>query len=177
MSKPERMIVGLGNPGAEYAGTRHNAGWMVVERLAKTGFGEWQDSAKFHGQVARSDDGRILLLKPHTYMNDSGRASQAAASYYDIAPTDIIVVTDDADLPFGKLRYRDQGSSAGQKGLGDIMQLLGTNEVPRLRFGIGRPDDRRFPLIDYVLAPFSADEQEQLSELLDQAVEELRKNL
>ncbi len=178
-----KLIVGLGNPGREYAGTRHNIGFDVIDSLAqKLGWasrpGEFDRLArgKFDGlmldgsiHVASGPDGggdeKLLLLKPATYMNLSGRSVQAAVAFYNLTPADVMIVLDDVALPCGRLRMRKEGSSGGHNGLKDIEQALGTAQYPRLRIGIDPPPPR-VPQKDYVLGRFS-DEQRKM---LDPAV-------
>ena len=153
------LVVGLGNPGREYAGNRHNVGFMVVDELARRHGGSWR--GKFGGQVAdvRIDGHRVALLKPETYMNDSGRSVQAAARFYKLEPDAVLVVHDESDLEPGRLQARRGGGLAGHNGLRSVSQSLGSSDFLRLRVGVGRPGrgDRR-PLADYVLANFEPDE-------------------
>jgi PTH1 family peptidyl-tRNA hydrolase len=165
------LLVGLGNPGREYAGTRHNIGFQVIDRLAnRLGLtfaeGEFDRLAKtkFDGlamdgtlQTSTGGSEKVLLLKPLTYMNLSGRSVQAAMAFYQLSPKEILVVLDDLALPCGKIRLRANGSSGGHNGLKDIERALGTSEYPRLRLGIDPPPNR-VPGRDYVLGKFS-DEQ------------------
>ena len=154
-SSLDLLVVGLGNPGREYARNRHNVGHMVVEELARRHDGSWR--GKFNGRLAdvRIDDHRVGLLAPDTYMNDSGRSVKAAAGFYKLEPDAILVVHDDSDLETGRLQARMGGGLAGHNGLRSIVQHLGTQEFLRLRVGVGRPGrgDRR-KLADYVLADF-----------------------
>ncbi len=149
------LVAGLGNPGREYADTRHNAGWMVVEELARRHAGSWR--SKFSGQLAevRLDGLRVALLKPETYMNESGRSIAAAARFFKAPVETVLVVHDDVDLEEGRLQARLGGGLAGHNGLRSIAQALGSAEFLRLRIGVGRPGrgDRR-SLADYVLSPF-----------------------
>jgi peptidyl-tRNA hydrolase, PTH1 family len=158
-SSLDLLVVGLGNPGREYAGNRHNVGHMVVDELARRHGGSWR--SKFSGQIAdvRIDGHRVALLKPETYMNDSGRSVQAAARFYKLEPDAILVVHDESDLESGRLQARKGGGLAGHNGLRSVAQSLGTPEFLRLRVGVGRPGrgDRR-PLADYVLSDFEPDE-------------------
>ena len=163
-----RLIVGLGNPGRDYVGTRHNIGFEVIDRLAgRLGLtfsaGEFDRVAKskFDGlamdgvlQTPAGSSEKILLLKPMTFMNLSGRSVQAAMAFYQLSPKDILVVLDDLALPCGKIRLRANGSSGGHNGLKDIERALGTNDYPRLRLGIDAPPSR-VPGRDYVLGKFS----------------------
>jgi PTH1 family peptidyl-tRNA hydrolase len=158
-SSLDLLVVGLGNPGREYARNRHNAGFMVVDELARRAGGSWR--AKFSGRLAevRIDGHRVALLKPETFMNDSGRSVQAASAFFKLAPDAILVVHDEGDLPLGRLQVRRGGGLAGHNGLRSIAQRLGTPEFLRLRVGVGRPGrgDRR-GLSDYVLSDFESDE-------------------
>ena len=153
------LVVGLGNPGREYAGNRHNVGWLVVDELARRHGASWR--AKFDGRLAevRIDGHKVALLKPETYMNDSGRSVQAAARFFKAEPDTILVVHDESDLEPGRLQARLGGGLAGHNGLRSIATHLGTPEFLRLRVGVGRPGrgDPR-PLADYVLADFEPHE-------------------
>jgi PTH1 family peptidyl-tRNA hydrolase len=173
-----KLIVGLGNPGREYAGTRHNIGFEVIDRLAER-FG-WSSAGDFD-RVARGKfeslaaDGsvslpggsqKVLLLKPLTFMNVSGRAVQAAVAFYQLATDEVMIVLDDLALASGRIRLRADGSSGGHNGLKDIERALGTNTYPRLRVRID-PPPQRVPGRDYVLGRFS----DQQRTLIDKAVE------
>jgi peptidyl-tRNA hydrolase, PTH1 family len=154
-SSLDLLVAGLGNPGREYAENRHNVGWMVADELARRHGGSWR--RKFNGQLAevRVDGHRIALLKPETYMNESGRAVQAAAAFFKVDPDAILVVHDEGDFDLGRLQARRGGGLAGHNGLRSIAERLGTQEFLRLRIGVGRPGrgDPR-PLADYVLSDF-----------------------
>lgn len=165
------LIVGLGNPGAKYENTRHNVGFRVAERLARK-HGLSFDKTEHHAQTASGSilGKRVLLAKPMTYMNESGNAVQPIASFYKIEPDHILVVGDDIDIPLGTLRLRKSGSSGGQNGLKHILQRLGTQEIARARFGVGRPPGRMNPA-DYVLAPFKGDEAILAEEITDRAAQ------
>ena len=166
-----RLLVGLGNPGKEYVGTRHNIGYAVVEEFArKNGFtSDFKRDAKtkFDGLVVDGSVGaeRVLVLEPTTYMNLSGRSVQSAMAFYQLAPADVLIVLDDLALPCGKIRLRPGGSSGGHNGLRDIEQSLSTSDYPRLRIGID-PAPPRQPGRDYVLGKFS----EEQRKLLDPAI-------
>ena len=153
------LVVGLGNPGREYERTRHNVGWLVVDELARRHDGSFR--SKFSGSLAetRVDDLRVALLKPETYMNDSGRSLSAAARYFKVDPGSVLVVHDDVDLEPGRLQARLGGGLAGHNGLRSISPALGSQDFLRLRIGVGRPGrgDRR-SVADYVLARFGAEE-------------------
>jgi len=153
------LIAGLGNPGREHAGDRHNVGWMVIEELARRHDGSFR--SKFSGRLAESrmGDARVALLEPETYMNDSGRSISAAARFFKVAPENVLVIHDDVDLDVGRLQARAGGGLAGHNGLRSIAQILGTPDFLRLRVGVGRPGrgDPR-PVADYVLSPFTAED-------------------
>ena len=169
------LVVGLGNPGREYARNRHNVGYMVVDELARRHGGQWR--GKFNGQLAdiRVDSHKVALLKPETYMNDSGRSVRAAASFYKVDPDAILVVHDEGDFDLGRLQARAGGGLAGHNGLRSIAQHLGSPEFLRLRIGVGRPGrgDQR-SLADFVLANFEPqDDAEALVARAADAVEAL----
>ena len=174
-SSLDLLVVGLGNPGREYAGNRHNVGWMVVDELARRHGASWR--GKFSGQLAelRIDDHRVALLKPETYMNESGRSVQAAASFFKVEPDALLVVHDESDLEPGRLQARLGGGLAGHNGLRSIAKQLGTPDFLRLRVGVGRPGrgDPR-PLADYVLSNFEpAEDAEAIVARAADAVETL----
>jgi len=153
------LIVGLGNPGAEYARTRHNAGFLVLALLAGRWRADWNYDKKFNARLARGERGgnRALLCEPQTYMNSSGEAVGALAAFYRIVPARLLVIVDDADLPLGEIRLRPGGGSGGHHGLESIEQHLGTKQFARLRIGIGRAEGAR-EITNYVLGRFSAAE-------------------
>jgi len=162
------IIAGLGNPGSRYADTRHNVGFKVVERLAerlhlgfRAGKGEY---------LLASGAANILLLKPLTYMNNSGFAVRQATDYFDIAVSRVLIVFDDYQLPFGALRLRPSGSDGGHNGMASVIQHLGTPEVSRLRLGISAEFEKG-EMADYVLSTFSKEEQKRLPEIYDRAAE------
>jgi PTH1 family peptidyl-tRNA hydrolase len=154
------LIAGLGNPGREYAGHRHNVGWMIVDELARR-HGEPTFRAKFNGRIAdaRIEGRRVALLKPETYMNESGRSIASATRFYKVPPESLLIAHDDVDLETGRLQARLGGGLAGHNGLRSIAQALGTPEFLRLRVGVGRPGrgDPR-DVAAYVLSPFEADD-------------------
>jgi PTH1 family peptidyl-tRNA hydrolase len=158
-SSLDLLVVGLGNPGREYARNRHNAGWMIVDELARRHGGSWR--SKFSGQLAevRIDGHRVGLLKPETYMNESGRSVKAAAQFFKVEPDAVLVVHDEGDFDLGRLQARLGGGLAGHNGLRSIAQHLKTPDFMRLRVGVGRPErgDPR-PLADYVLSDFEPHE-------------------
>ncbi|HEY2354242.1 MAG TPA: aminoacyl-tRNA hydrolase [Gaiellaceae bacterium] len=167
------LVVGLGNPGREYARNRHNVGWMVVDELARRHQGSWK--SKFSGQMAeiRVGDEKVVLLKPETYMNDSGRSVQSAAAFFKIEPEHVFVVHDEGDFDLGRLETKFSGGLAGHNGLRSIAEQLATKDFVRLRVGVGRPErgDPR-PLADWVLANFEPHEHvEDIVERAADAVE------
>jgi PTH1 family peptidyl-tRNA hydrolase len=167
-----KLVVGLGNPGSKYQGTRHNVGFEVVDRLARSG-SPASFSAKFEGRLAEIeiDYRRVLLLKPETFMNLSGRSVGQVVRFYKLSLDDVLVVCDDLSLPLGKLRIRTGGSDGGQKGLRDITAHLGTDQFPRLRIGIGDQDD--VDAADFVLSQFRSAERKVIEDafiLASQAV-------
>ena len=150
-----RLVVGLGNPGAEYNRTRHNVGFEIVDRLAAEWGLAWQHSKSWHALWAKNE--KAILVKPASYMNRSGEPLQAVAQFYKIEPPEMLVVLDDMALPLGRLRLRPDGGTAGHNGLESIIVQFGTEEIPRLRIGIGAApvDDAT----DYVLARFFEEER------------------
>jgi PTH1 family peptidyl-tRNA hydrolase len=165
-----KLVVGLGNPGSQYAGTRHNIGWLVMDRLAEragwTGKGRQRDSSNVAMGRFRGLD--LTLVKPLTFMNDSGVAVRKVLAREHAPLTDVLVVADDFALPFGKLRFREGGGAGGHNGLRSIIEELGTEKFGRLRVGIGEPDQSA---VDHVLTRFAPDEQQRLDELLDAAAD------
>ncbi|WP_406677466.1 aminoacyl-tRNA hydrolase [Moorella sp. ACPs] len=171
---PVQMVVGLGNPGPSYEATRHNAGFMVLDLLADE-LGIDFNSSQHQALIGRGMVGerRVLLVKPQTYMNNSGRAVAPLARWYDIAPADMIIVHDDLDLAPGRMRIRPAGSSGGHRGLQSIITALGTTAVPRLKIGIGRPQEGQ-NVVDYVLQPFSEGDWALVGPVLQKAAQALR---
>jgi peptidyl-tRNA hydrolase, PTH1 family len=168
-----KLIVGLGNPGREYRETRHNVGFMVIDELARRhqltlSMGPSQVPETFVAKKFGADP--LLVAKPLTFMNRSGDAVAALARYYDIAPGDLLVVLDEAALPFGRLRARARGSAGGHNGLKSIIERLGTQEFPRLRLGVGRGDARR-DLADHVLSKFEPPERAGLETFITRAAD------
>lgn len=164
------LIIGLGNPGARYENTRHNIGFRAVERFAARhglSFGKIEHKAQTASGTSLGQ--RVLLAKPQTFMNVSGDSVQPLASFYKVPPERMIVVADDLDLPLGTVRLRKSGSSGGQNGLKSILQRLGTQDIPRVRLGIGRPPGRMDPA-DYVLSAWKGDEAIIAVEMQDRAV-------
>ena len=168
--KPIRLVAGLGNPGPEYAATRHNIGFMVVDQFA-TQFGStWERSTKWDALSANC--GAVLLVKPMSFMNRSGYPLLAIAQFYKIAPREILVVLDDLALPLGRLRLRIRGGPGGHNGLESIIVQFGTEEIPRLRIGIGEAPPEGS--VDYVLSRFFEEEKPIVRSTIDRAVETLK---
>jgi PTH1 family peptidyl-tRNA hydrolase len=162
------LIAGLGNPGSRYADTRHNVGFKVIERLAerlnlsfRSGRGDY---------LVAASTANVLLVKPLTYMNNSGLAVRHAADYFDVALPRLLIVFDDFQLPVGKLRLRPNGSDGGHNGMASVIQYLGSQEVPRLRLGI-RAEFHKGEMADFVLSTFSKEEQKLLPEIYDRAAD------
>jgi peptidyl-tRNA hydrolase, PTH1 family len=169
------LVVGLGNPGREYANNRHNVGWMILDELARRHGGSWK--SKFSGQLAevRIDGHKVALLKPETYMNASGGPVSAAARFFKVEPESVLVVHDEGDFDLGRLQARKGGGLGGHNGLRSIAQHLKTQDFLRLRVGVGRPErgDPR-PLADYVLSDFEpSDDAEAIVARAADAVETL----
>lgn len=167
------LIVGLGNPGAEYANTRHNAGFMAVDRLAAQANGEWKSCRYGDMAVIRVKNCQLLLLKPSTFMNLSGQAVLYWINKEKLPLENLLVVVDDLALPFGTLRLRTSGSDAGHNGLKDIASRLGTTKYARLRIGVGN-DFSKGGQIDFVLGQFPPEEKEKLPEILNRADDAIR---
>jgi PTH1 family peptidyl-tRNA hydrolase len=168
----ELLVVGLGNPGREYAGNRHNVGWMVVEELARRHGASWK--SKFSGQLAelRLDGHRVALLKPETFMNESGRSVGAAARFYKLEPDAVLVVHDEMDLEPGRLQARSGGGLAGHNGLKSLRQGLGSPDFRRIRVGVGRPDTTDPEIVSaHVLGKFS-ESVDDVRELIERAAAE-----
>ena len=176
-----KLVIGLGNPGRDYVGTRHNIGFEVIDHLAvklgwigsptefdRAGRGKFDGLALDGSMSLLGSSEKLLLLKPMTYMNLSGQSVQAAMAFYQLTPADLLVVLDDVALPCGRLRLRASGSSGGHNGLKDIQRALGTNDYPRLRVGIDPPPPR-VPQKDYVLGRFTDAQRKQLDPAVNRA--------
>ena len=172
-----RLVVGLGNPGTEYRGHRHNVGFQVVDRLAGA-LGMALGQSKFQSRFGQGDVGktRLLLLEPETFMNASGEAVSAAARFYKVAPEDLLVIHDELDLSFGRLQLKRGGGTGGHNGLESIVEQLGTPDFARLRFGIGKPQgpNAKERVVGYVLHDFSSEEKAALEPLLERSVDMAR---
>ncbi len=169
------VVVGLGNPGAEYAHTRHNVGFWVLDKLSD----EWHipvKKLKFRSQygLGPADGLRVLLLKPQTYMNLSGEALRDCLQFYKVPVSQVIVVYDDAALPLGKLRIRGQGSDGGHNGLKSILTQCRSDAFPRIKVGIGAPNHPDFDLADWVLGPFSREEAPVIGDAITRACAAVR---
>ena len=169
-----KLIVGLGNPGDKYQGTRHNVGFDVIDALAR------QEGLKLTDQKFRVDytiwrvgDEKVLLVKPYTFMNLSGEAVLPLMSYYNISPDELVVVYDDLDLEPGKLRLRQSGSAGGHNGVKSIIEMLGTQDFKRVKIGIGRPQYGR-KVVDHVLQRFDTDDRALIEQKIDQTTDLLR---
>ena len=168
------LIVGLGNPGAGYAQTRHNAGFLLVERLAQRWKWDWAEERKFKARVAKGQQAgkRVLICQPQTFMNLSGETVGAVAGFYQVTPDRVLVAVDDADLPLGEIRLRASGSSGGHHGLESIEQHLASRTFPRLRIGIGRREGAR-EITDFVLGRFEEAESVSMGKVLDRASDQV----
>ncbi|MBR6888740.1 MAG: aminoacyl-tRNA hydrolase [Selenomonadaceae bacterium] len=165
-----KIFVGLGNPTPEYAATKHNVGFMLADKLAaKISATDWRE--KFNALVAESflDGEKILIVKPQTFMNLSGEAVAPIVNFYKINAADLIVAHDDMDLPLGMIRLRPKGSSGGHRGVESIIQLLGTQNFPRVRIGVGRPPEN-WTVNHHVLSPFTQEDADKISAALDELV-------
>lgn len=165
-TSPFRIIVGLGNPGREYADTRHNVGFMILDRIAASAGASFRADKKWQARVAVTGD--VWLCKPQTYMNLSGESVTALAHFYKIEPSQVLVVLDDMALPLGRLRLRESGSAGGHNGLQSVLEHLGTQAIPRLRVGIGAAAGEA---TGHVLGKFALAERPLLDEALSRATE------
>ncbi|MGA0364336.1 MAG: aminoacyl-tRNA hydrolase [Vulcanococcus sp.] len=173
---PLSLVVGLGNPGEKYAGTRHNVGFMALEQLAKRQNSSFKQQSKLHALAAEVGQGaeRLRLLMPQTYMNDSGRSIRAALDWFGFEPNQMLILVDDMDLPLGRLRLRLSGGAGGHNGLRSTIAHLGGQEFPRLRIGIGAPAlnpvERKQCTVGHVLGRFAVAEQPVLEEVIDEVL-------
>jgi PTH1 family peptidyl-tRNA hydrolase len=169
------LIVGLGNPGRDYARTRHNAGFMVLDRLAESWKASWSVEKKFASRVAKAErnGNKLILGQPETFMNASGQAVGALVNFHKVPVSQVLVVVDDADLSLGEIRLRPGGRSGGHHGLESIEQHLGTTEYARQRIGIGRNDAVARQITSYVLSEFRPDEQKILEKVLQKACKQI----
>ena len=160
-----RLVVGLGNPGRKYSKTKHNIGFMCLDKFAQDNLVKFKKENKFRGESLK--EGNLVLLKPHTFMNLSGESIRLVTDYYNIDVTDVLIIYDDLALPLGKLRLREKGSPGGHNGIKSIMQFLNTNEFMRFRVGIGRPVPGQ-ETADYVLEKFTKTELEIINDILEE---------
>lgn len=169
------LIAGLGNPGADYERTRHNAGFLAVEAMARVWQAVWREESRFESLLARAMRGAeaVWLARPLTYMNVSGQAVGALVRYYRVLPARVLVVVDDADLPLGSLRLRPGGSSGGHRGLASVEAHLGTRDYARLRLGIGRAEPAQREIAGYVLGRFTAAEWDVMERVVPQSVAQM----
>jgi PTH1 family peptidyl-tRNA hydrolase len=166
-----KLVVGLGNPGAKYDGTRHNVGFAAVDVLAARHGAQWESAPRgIESLIARWRAEDVVLAKPLTFMNLSGTAVQALQQFYKIDAADTLVIVDEAQLETGRLRIRPEGSSGGHNGLKSVIASLGSEQIPRLRIGVGRGDGRR-DLADHVLARFEPDEREMIASAIAEAAD------
>jgi PTH1 family peptidyl-tRNA hydrolase len=165
-----RLVAGLGNPGPEYVATRHNIGFMVLDQFAAQFGSTWERSTKWDALSTKC--GPVLLIKPMSFMNRSGYPLLAVAQYYKMEPQEMLVVLDDFSLPLGRLRLRARGGSGGHNGLESIIMQFGTEEIPRLRIGIGEAP--REGSVDYVLSRFFDEEKPLVRSIIDRAVEAVK---
>ena len=178
--RPIRLLVGLGNPGDNYVGTRHNAGFMVVDAFMDAAhtfkLNAWQPElgCLYRGQVGGRE---LYVLKPMSFMNSSGNVVGETVRQLGLSPLELLVVSDDLDMELGRLRLRMKGSSGGHKGIGSIAEILNTTDFPRLRMGIGRPRSPEESIIDYVLSPWTSDDHTMLKSTIEAAVDLLVKSV
>ena len=172
-----KLIIGLGNPGKKYEGTRHNVGFDIIDELAKNlECEDWKASEKFFAEISESSNEKeqILLVKPSTYMNHSGKSVSALVNFYKLDPAnDILICYDDKDMLFGKLRERREGSSGGHNGIKSITDCIGTDAFHRLKFGVGH-EDQNIPTDAFVLQKFTKEEMAELPQLINEAVEKIK---
>lgn len=175
MNQESKLIVGLGNPGKEYELTRHNIGFLILDKLAGRKSAEWKLSAKYRCQLAtfREYGSEIGLCKPQTFMNRSGESVGPLAGFYKIPLESVLVIADDVELPFGTLRMRGKGSPGGHNGLKSIEQRLGSDQYPRLKVGVGRNDHPAKSLANHVLGKFSPSESELLDHVIERATDQI----
>lgn len=165
------LLIGLGNPGREYKDTRHNFGFMLIDRIAvRLNARGMKVQSKAIVMTSTYEERKLILAKPQTFMNLSGQSVQGLAHFYKIPLENLMILSDDLDLPFGTIRIRASGGPGGQRGLSSILEKLGTNDIPRMRLGIGRPPGRMDPA-NYVLQNFSRDDMQSISEILDRGAD------
>lgn len=169
-----KLIIGLGNPGKQYQNSRHNLGFRIIDVLRQDlEFEDWQSAKKFHSSISRGvfADKKIILAKPETFMNDSGKTARLLADYYQIKPEQILVIHDEADLPFGEIRCQTSRGPAGHRGVESIINHLKTNDFCRLRIGISPKGGTDQSLEDFVLEKFTLQEEELIPEIIKRTLE------
>jgi peptidyl-tRNA hydrolase, PTH1 family len=169
-----KLIVGLGNPGKEYEKTRHNAGFLVLDEIARRLSVEFSPKSALKGDVAEAKESKIVLLKPDTFMNRSGEAVKAVATKYRVQPADILVILDDADLGFGDIRFREGGSAAGHNGMKSILEHFPSADIKRVKVGIGRDPNGKMELDAWVLGKWTREEAAELPEMIETAAAKAR---
>ena len=170
-SETSYLVIGLGNPGREYRDSRHNVGFMLVDRIAiRLGARGMKVQSKAIVTTAMHEDRKLILAKPQTYMNLSGQSVQGLIHFYKLPLTNVLIAYDDLDIPFGTIRIRPGGGPGGQRGMASTIEHVGTNDFPRLRIGIGRPPGKMDPAA-YILQDFTRGEMKILSEILDRAAD------
>lgn len=171
-----KVIIGFGNPGSRYNFTRHNTGFLALDFYAKVHKLEWKDTPKFFCQSTKDKDSDLLLIKATTYYNEVGRAARAIMNFYKLKPSDFLIVCDDFNLDFGKLRFREKGSAGGNNGLKSCIAELGTEVFPRLRIGTANDEVRKqVGDVDFVLSKFTPEEKEKLPNILGEVCNFLAK--
>lgn len=166
-----QLVIGLGNPGGEYARTRHNVGWMVLDELERRGrFGRSHKQGLARVREGTLDGVDVVTARPTTYMNSSGRAGNQLTDHYSVSPHDVIVVHDEADFPLGKMQIKVSGRSAGHRGVQSLMDSWRTQDFVRVRIGVGRPEGSS-DLVDHVLETFDRDERERLPAIIGRAAD------
>ena len=172
-----KIVVGLGNPGLKYEFTRHNIGFRIVDSLAQDIEVEFKKVKSYYSLISRGmiNNHKVILIKPQTFMNLSGRAVSKVVSYYKIPFQDLLIVYDDLNLEFGQVRIRKKGSAGGHKGIESIMQYLNSEDVPRLRIGIGNPlVNFNFDCVSYVLSNFNGDEKDKIKKVIQLSTEAIK---
>ena len=172
-----KILVGLGNPGLRYEFTRHNIGFRIVDSLARDMGTEFKKVKSYYSLISRGtiNNHKVMLIKPQTFMNLSGRAVSKVVSYYKIPLRDLLIVYDDLNLELGQIRIRKKGSAGGHKGMESIMQYLNSEDIPRLRIGIGNPSvNFNFDCVSYVLSNFNNDEEDKIEEVIQLSTEAIK---
>ena len=172
-----KIVVGLGNPGLKYEFTRHNIGFRIVDSLARDMGAEFKKVKSYYSLISRGmiNNHKVMLVKPQTFMNLSGRAVSKVVSYYKIPLQDLLIVYDDLNLELGQIRIRKKGSTGGHKGIESIMQYLNSEDIPRLRIGIGNPSANfNFDCVSYVLSNFNGDEKDKTKEVIQLSTEAIK---